>query len=82
MNYTKTKRLSQLSGYLFQLTNQGQLFEMSKHEKAVWDRKVRDLTDKTKQLQTEIEKFKVIKFHRRRKPTEAYRILTVNCRKH
>ena len=77
MNYPKVKMLSKLSGYLFQLTNQGQLFEMDKHEKTLWDKKVKDLTDKIKKIETEIEKFKVNKIHRRRGSTEAQRILFI-----
>jgi adenine-specific DNA-methyltransferase len=77
MNYPKIKKLSHLTGYLFQLTNQGQLFEIDKHEKTLWNKKVKDLTDKIKKLETEIEKFKVNKIHHRRRPTEAQRILFI-----
>ena len=77
MNYPKVKRLQNLSGYLFHLTNQAQLFEMDIHEKTLWNKKVKDLTDKIKKLETEIEKFKVNKIHRRRGSTEAYRILFI-----
>ena len=52
MNYPKVKRLQNLSGYLFHLTNQAQLFEMDIHEK-LFGIKVKDLTDKIKKLETE-----------------------------
>lgn len=77
MNYPKVKKLQNLSAYLFQLTNQGRLFEMSKREKTLWNKKVKDLTDKIKKLEAEIEKFKVNKVRRRRIPTEAQRILFI-----
>lgn len=77
MNNRKIKTLQQLSGYLFQLTNQGQLFEMDKHEKTLWNKKVKDLKYKIKKLEIEIEKFKVNKIHRRRRPTEAQRVLFI-----
>jgi adenine-specific DNA-methyltransferase len=40
LNDPKVKKLRKLSGELFQMTNQGQLFEMSKKEKADWNKKV------------------------------------------
>ena len=76
-NNPKVKKLQQLSGYLFQLTNQGRLFEMNKKEKADFNKKAKDLTEKIKKLETEIEKFKVNKVHRRRGSTEAQRILFI-----
>ncbi len=74
MKYPKLRKLQNLSGYLFQLINQGRLFEMNKREKNIWDKKVQVLTAKINKLETEIEKFKVNKFQRRRRPTEAQRI--------
>jgi hypothetical protein len=58
LNDPKVKKLRKLQGELFQLTNQGQLFEMSKKEKAEWNRKVKQLTEETKKLETEIEEIK------------------------
>jgi len=55
------KKLRKLSGDLFTLTNQTQLFEMSKKEKADWDKKVKQLTEETKKLETEIEEIKANK---------------------
>ncbi len=57
-NDPKAKRLRKLSGELFLLTNQGQLFEMSPKEKATWDKKVASLTADTKKLEAEIEAIK------------------------
>lgn len=58
LNDPKVKKLRKLSGELFQMTNQPQLFEMSKKEKAVWNKKVQQLTEETKKLETEIEEIK------------------------
>jgi adenine-specific DNA-methyltransferase len=40
LNDPKVKKLRKLSGDLFTMTNQTQLFEMSKKEKADWNKKV------------------------------------------
>jgi very-short-patch-repair endonuclease len=61
LNNPKVKKLRTLSGDLFQMTNQGQLFEMSKKEKADWNNKVQQLTEETKKLETEIEEIKANK---------------------
>lgn len=60
-NDPKVKKLRKLSGELFQLTNQGQLFEMSKKEKTAWNKKVAQLTQDTKKLEAEIEEIKANK---------------------
>lgn len=60
-NDPKVLKLRKLSGELFQLTNQQQLFEMSKKEKAAWNKKVQDLTIETKKLEAEIEEIKANK---------------------
>ncbi|MCX6250895.1 MAG: Eco57I restriction-modification methylase domain-containing protein [Bacteroidetes bacterium] len=55
------KRLLQLkkqNGDLFTLTQQISLFERSKKELAEWNKKVSDLTGKTKKLETELEEIK------------------------
>ncbi len=57
----KVKKLRKLSGELFQMTNQQQLFEMSKKEKADWNKKVQQLSAETKKLETEIEAIKANK---------------------
>ena len=61
LNDPKVKKLRKLSGDLFQMTNQGQLFEMSKKEKADWNKKVKELTEETSKLETEIEEIKANK---------------------
>ena len=61
LNDPKVKRLRKLSGELFQLTNQGQLFEMSKKEKAAWNKNVKKLTEQTNKLEAEIEEIKANK---------------------
>src|SRR5690554_6248550 len=48
LNDPKVKKQRKLSGDLYQMTNQGQLFEMSKKEKADWNKKVQQLTEETK----------------------------------
>ncbi len=63
MNDPKVKKLRKLSGDLFRLTNQGQLFEMSKKEKADWNAKVKELTEETKKLEAEIEEIKANKIY-------------------
>jgi len=61
LNDPKVKKLRKLSGVLYQMTNQGQLFEMSKKEKADWNKKVQQLTEETKKLEAEIEAIKANK---------------------
>jgi very-short-patch-repair endonuclease len=61
LNDPKIKKLRKLSGELFQMTNQQQLFEMGKKEKADWNKKVQQLTQETKKLETEIEEIKANK---------------------
>ncbi|MDP2234815.1 MAG: TaqI-like C-terminal specificity domain-containing protein [Bacteroidales bacterium] len=61
LNDLKVKKLKRLSGELFQLTNQQQLFEMSKKENAVWNAKVENLTKETRKLEAEIEEIKANK---------------------
>lgn len=61
LNDPKVKKLHKLSGDLFLMTNQTQLFEMSKKEKADWNKKVTQITEETKKLETEIEEIKANK---------------------
>jgi very-short-patch-repair endonuclease len=61
LNDPKVKKLSKLYSDLLQLTNQGQLFEMSKKEIADWNKKVLQITEETKKLETEIEEIKANK---------------------
>lgn len=60
-NDPEVKRLRKLSGELFKLTNQGQLFEMSKKEKVVWNKRVKKLQKQTNKLEAEIEEIKANK---------------------
>ncbi len=61
LNDPKVKKLRKLSGDLYQMTNQEQLFEMGKKEKADWNKKVQQLTEETKKLEAEIEEIKANK---------------------
>ncbi len=61
LNDPKVKKLHKLSGYLYQMTNQGQLFAMSKKDKTDWNKKVTQLTEETKRLEAEIEEIKANK---------------------
>ncbi len=63
LNDPKVKKLRKLSGDLFQMTNQGQLFEMTAKEKAVWNKNVKQLADETKKLESEIEEIKANKIY-------------------
>lgn len=63
LNDPKVKKLRKLSGELTLMTNQGQLFEMSKKEKADWNKKVQQLTEETKKLENEIEKIRSNKIY-------------------
>jgi adenine-specific DNA-methyltransferase len=62
-NDPKVKRLRALNGELFTMTNQGQLFELSKKEKAEWNAKVTKITADTQKLETEIEEIKSNKIY-------------------
>lgn len=48
LNDPKIKKLQKISDELFQVTNQQQLFEMTKKEKNDWNKKVNYLTEETK----------------------------------
>jgi len=61
LNDPKVKKLRKLSGDLFTMTNQQQLFELSKKEKTDWNKKVLQLTEETKKLAAEIEEIKANK---------------------
>lgn len=61
LNDPKAKRLRAINGELFTLTNQGQLFELSKKEKAAWNAKVEKLTTESNKLEAEIEGIKANK---------------------
>jgi adenine-specific DNA-methyltransferase len=63
LNDPKVLKLRKLSGELFTMTNQTQLFEMGKKEKADWNKKVTQLTEETKKIETEIEEIKANKIY-------------------
>ncbi|MBU3662953.1 MAG: class I SAM-dependent DNA methyltransferase [Bacteroidetes bacterium] len=63
LNDPKVRKLRKLSGDLFTMTKQTQLFEMGKKEKADWNKKVLQLTEETKKLETEIEEIKANKIY-------------------
>lgn len=58
LNDPKVKRLTKLKGELFGMTNQTQMFEMGKKEKAAWNKKLKKLVEDTSKLETEIEEIK------------------------
>ncbi|MFP4368721.1 MAG: Eco57I restriction-modification methylase domain-containing protein, partial [Candidatus Kapaibacterium sp.] len=57
-NDPKVKRLNNLEGQLYDLTNHKQLFELSKKEKEDWNKKVKKLSEQTQKLEKEIEDIK------------------------
>ncbi|CAM3410673.1 DUF7149 domain-containing protein [Aequorivita lipolytica] len=57
-NDPKVKRLTKLKGELFGMTNQTQMFAMTQKEKAVWNKKLKQLAEATTKLETEIEEIK------------------------
>ena len=57
-NDPKVKRLKNVNGELFNMTNQTQLFDRSQKEKAAWNKKVEKLTSDSLKLETEIEDIK------------------------
>ena len=61
LNDPKSVKYRKVRDELFKLTNQVQLFEMSKKEKAEWNKNVAQLTEETKKLEKEIEEIKANK---------------------
>ncbi len=61
LNDPLVKKQRKVAGELFQMTQQTQLFEMTKKEKADWNKKVSQLTEENKKLETEIEEIKANK---------------------
>ena len=58
LNDPKVKRLQKLSGKIFSMTNQTRMFELSKKEKVLWNKKLKKLTADSQKLETEIEEIK------------------------
>ena len=63
LNDPKVRKLGKLSGELFQMTNQQQLFQMSKKEKAIWNKRVVNLSEEIKKLENAIEVIKANKIY-------------------
>ncbi len=63
LNDPKLKKYRKLTGDLFMMTKQPELFEMSKKEKAVWNKRVETLTKESKKLEAEIEEIKANKIY-------------------
>jgi len=57
-NDPKVKRLQKVKGELFMMTNQTKMFEMSKREKAVWNKKLEKLSKDSKKFEAEIQEIK------------------------
>lgn len=57
-NDPKVKKLQKVKGELFMMANQTQMFELSKREKAAWNKKLQKLTKDNKKLETEIQEIK------------------------
>ena len=58
LNDPKVKKLKKLQGEIFGMTNQTQMFELTKREKTAWNKKLKKLTDESKKLETTIEEIK------------------------
>lgn len=58
LNDPKVKKYNKLQGEIFGMTNQTQLFELTKREKAAWNKKLKQLAEDSKKLETIIEEIK------------------------
>jgi len=58
LNDPKVKKLNKLKGEFFGMTNQTQMFELTKREKSAWNKKLKKLTEDSKKLETIIEEIK------------------------
>ena len=58
LNDPKVKRLKKIQGEIFGMTNQTQMFELTKREKTAWNKKLKKLTEDSKKLETIIEEIK------------------------
>jgi adenine-specific DNA-methyltransferase len=63
LNDPKAKKLRTYGGELVKLTTQQSLFEMTDKEKKDWNKKVTQLTEEIKKLETEIEEIKANKIY-------------------
>lgn len=57
-NDPKVKRLQKVKGEIFMMSNQTQMFEMSKREKAAWNKKLKKFTTEAGKLETQIQEIK------------------------
>jgi hypothetical protein len=57
-NDPKVKRLQKVKGELFMMTNQTKMFEMSKKEKTVWNKKLEKFSKESKKFEAEIREIK------------------------
>ncbi|RKE95419.1 DUF7149 domain-containing protein [Ichthyenterobacterium magnum] len=58
LNDPKVKKLHKLKGEIFGMTNQTQMFELTKREKTAWNKKLKKLTEDSKKLEIIIEAIK------------------------
>ena len=58
LNDPKVKKLKKLQGEIFGMTNQTQMFELTKREKTAWNKKLKKLTEDSKKLESIIEEIK------------------------
>lgn len=58
LNDPKVKKLKKLQGEIFGMTNQTQMFEMTKREKTAWNKKLKKLTEDSNKLESIIEEIK------------------------
>jgi len=57
-NDPQVKRLQKVKGEIFLMSNQTQMFEMSKREKATWNKKLKKFTTEAGKLETQIQEIK------------------------
>jgi len=57
-NDPKVKRLQKVKGEIFMMSNQTQMFEMSKREKAAWNKKLKKFTKEADKLESQIQEIK------------------------
>lgn len=58
LNDPKVKKLKKLQGEIFGMTNQTQMFELTKREKTAWNKKLKKLSEDSKKLEIIIEEIK------------------------
>jgi hypothetical protein len=63
LNDPKVKKYNKLQGEIFGMTNQTQMFELTKREKAAWNRKLKQLAEDSKKLEIIIEEIKNSKIY-------------------